>query len=385
MAAVNLVADLSSDSSLGETGRSLLLALDAVGIPYHLRHTAYEFNLGSMVRDQSPPNLTSSPPSDITLIAFTLHAFAEISSDRRSTLTAAQYLIGCWTVEAPVRSPKLLEILDSVDEIWTPSTYSAGLLRTATRRPVFVIPHSVLPRPDPSIGRHDFGISHADFACLFAFSALSGEVRKNAFGLIAAFAAAARGHAGGRPPLLVLKVHHADRSPAYMKELRRRAGELNSLLITRSLSRSEMDSLTALSDCIVSLHRAEGFGLHLAEAMALGKPVVATRFSGSLDFMNDENSILVDCDVRSVPMEAFHFQPEILELFAPSIVWGEPRPESAAAALRQVFNDESSLVKIAAAARDHAAKHLTPKAVGTRILGRLSDLGGRGPHLRSAR
>lgn len=367
---VNILGDLTSDSSVGEVGRRLYQALCTNGIPCAVDHLPYAFDLGSDVLDQSIPICPDFTRYGTTVVTHPLHAFARLPVGVRQARLRDSCAVGYWAVEAPIVAPECIEALDSVDEIWSPSTYSARLLREASDTPVHVVPHAVAPRPSGLRGRKYFGIPEDAYVVLFAYSALSGEVRKNAFGLINAFANAAS-HPSREHALLVLKIHHSNRCANYVNEVARRVSEIGGLVIKGSLPREAMDDLTAVSDCIMSLHRAEGFGLHLAEAMALEKPVVATGYSGNVDFMSSDNSFLVEYAVAEAPNDAFRYQPEMLELFDRSLLWANPSLEHAVAVLEGILDNPHRALTLARLAREDALRDLSPQSVGRMIRDRL--------------
>src|SRR4051794_24266167 len=114
--------------------------------------------------------------------------------------------------------------------------------------------------------------------------------RKNPLGVIAAFKEAFR---SGDKAALVIKVSQGHSNPDGMARLRRAADEVGAIIIDQDLPHDNVYGLLDACDCYVSLHRGEGLGLPLAEAMLLGKPVIATAYSGNLDFMDPSNSLLV--------------------------------------------------------------------------------------------
>ena len=153
------------------------------------------------------------------------------------------------------------------------------------------------PRP-----RSDFGLGDDCFIFLFMFDMASIMERKNPLALIAAFAQAFRGN---KKVQLVLKTSRGDSDPALIHQLHVAGTTIGARVIDKMMSREDSYALMQASDCYVSLHRSEGFGLTMAEAMLMGKPVIATGYSGNLDFMDSHNSLLVDCKVvrlqRDVP------------------------------------------------------------------------------------
>jgi glycosyltransferase involved in cell wall biosynthesis len=224
-----------------------------------------------------------------------------------------------------------------------------------------------VPTPDPAGG--DPGVELPDgFRFLFVFDFLSTPARKNPGGLVRAFT---RAFAPGEGPQLVIKTLHGDLRPKWLDQLRWLAGARDDIhIVDRSLSTAQRDALMDSCDCYVSLHRAEGFGLTIAEAMALGKPVIATAYSGNLDFMNTSNGYLVDYEMTKVGPQG--------EQYPADGTWADPSIEHAAALMRQVVErPEEARAKGERARRDVAAQ-LSPEAVGRIIrarLQRLQDLG----------
>jgi glycosyltransferase involved in cell wall biosynthesis len=139
-------------------------------------------------------------------------------------------------------------------------------------------------------------------------------------------------------------------------------------VIDRSLDREHLGGLMAACDCYVSLHRAEGFGLTMAEAMAIGKPVIATGYSGNVDFMNAENSYLVDHAITRVGPEC--------EIYPPEGEWAEPSLEHAAELMRRVYEDREQAARVGARAAQDIASGLSPRATGAAMRARLEEMSG---------
>jgi glycosyltransferase involved in cell wall biosynthesis len=196
-----------------------------------------------------------------------------------------RYTIGVWAWELDEFPDVWSDAFSMVDEIWASSEFSRCAFAGATTKPVFTFPLPVLPpRPRPGLNRAGLGLPDG-FIFHFAFDFLSGVERKNPSGLIKAFTAA---FAPGGGPTLVLKAVNGDQRLAQLEELKLLAAKRPDIVvIDRYLDHEANATLMDACDCYVSLHRSEGFGLSMAEAMALGKPVIATAYSGNLDFMDD--------------------------------------------------------------------------------------------------
>jgi glycosyltransferase involved in cell wall biosynthesis len=274
--------------------------------------------------------------------------------------------IGVWAWETDDIPERWAHAYPLVDEVWTYTRYVAESIARVSPVPVISIPIPV-PTPDPAGG--DPGVELPDgFRFLFVFDFLSTPARKNPGGLVRAFT---RAFAPGEGPQLVIKTLHGDLRPKWLDQLRWLAGARDDIhIVDRSLSTAQRDALMDSCDCYVSLHRAEGFGLTIAEAMALGKPVIATAYSGNLDFMNTSNGYLVDYEMTKVGPQG--------EQYPADGTWADPSIEHAAALMRQVVErPEEARAKGERARRDVAAQ-LSPEAVGRIIrarLQRLQDLG----------
>jgi glycosyltransferase involved in cell wall biosynthesis len=216
-----------------------------------------------------------------------------------------------------------------VDEVWTATEYVAGIVRTAAagRTPVFTVPLPLLAPTVSSVTREQLGVPADRFVFLFVFDFLSVMERKNPLGAIEAFCAA---FAPGEGPVLVLKSINGEACVSPLERLRRAAAHRSDILIRDGyVGADEKNALLAACDCYVSLHRAEGLGLTLAEAMALGKPAIATGYSGNRHFMNAENSFLVEYGLTSASGDCGPYPP--------GARWAEPDLAHAARLMRAVY------------------------------------------------
>lgn len=194
------------------------------------------------------------------------------------------FVAGYWAWELPAAPPLWLRRKALVDEVWAPSTYTARALRGHGDTPVRVVPHPIIlrPFPDRTALRAKLDLPTDAFIVTTLFDFRSSVARKNPFGAIDAFRRAF-GEDGGA--LLVIKTQHGDFAPALRQELGQAASAANIRVIDEAWPLERAEALIGAGDVLLSLHRAEGFGLTLAEAMAAGTPVVATGWSGNTDFM----------------------------------------------------------------------------------------------------
>ena len=261
-----------------------------------------------------------------------------------------------WEVD---RFPRHLSALHGrYDAVWAPSRYAATIIASEIGRPVQVLPHMLdtesLTRAQPA--RDRFGLPDGVTVFGFFFDVNSVIERKNPAGVVDAFRLAF----GDRSDvLLIVKTGGCPPSlPTYLDFRRSLQGLSNVRLIEETLDRSTAMALMASLDVYVSLHRAEGFGLTCAEAMHLGKPVVATNYSGNLDFMDHDCAVLVPCTRVELEKDAGPYPR--------GATWAEPDIRTAASQI-QVLTDAVMRARIGAAASHRIRAQLAPDAVAKRL------------------
>ena len=259
-------------------------------------------------------------------------------------------VIGFWAWELPAVPPGWAEGAKFVHEIWAPSRFTAEALESLAPGRVQAVPFPMAEIDLPAEGsRADFGLPDDAFIVTTIFNLASSLVRKNPLGAIAAFRAA---FGASREHFLLLKLSHVEAYPEDVALIRGGIGSAqNILLLTETIPEARLRGLIAASDVLLSLHRAEGFGLIPATAMLLGKAVVATGWSGNMDFMAPEVSGLVP--YRLVPA---HDPRGTYELAGAN--WAEPDIEAAAALLHRLAEDAAARTAMAAAGQLYARKKL---------------------------
>ena len=212
------------------------------------------------------------------------------------------YHIAMWGWETDIIPESWKQASKSVDELWAASRFVADGLRRALDVPVHHIPLGFELGPVRQVDLGTYGVPAGSFVFLFIFDLSSTLERKNPLGLISAFKQAFQ---RGEKVSLVIKVSRGARHPEEFHRLQKEAKQVGAIVIDQRLPREELNGLIAACDRYVSLHRSEGLGLTLAEAMMLGKPTIATAYSGNLDFMDENNSLLVGYDlieIESMPV-----------------------------------------------------------------------------------
>jgi glycosyltransferase involved in cell wall biosynthesis len=347
---VIVAGELSRASGLGESARLMLRGLSALGVP------AWPIDIGRYLPahrdDLPPPAQQGNPPSlGIPLI---LHVnpplLPMVLARLPRALIRGRRLIGYWYWELPVAPPDWRIGVRFVHDVWAPSRFTADALATLVEAPITVArPPVAIDVPMlPPLGRTDFGLPNDAVIVFSSFNLASSFARKNPLGCIEAFRMAF----GTRSDcMLVLKVGNPDHFPNDFALLKAAAGSANIRLVADTLAPDALLALTATADIVLSLHRSEGFGLVAAEGMLLGKPVVATDWSATTEFMDASCTALVRS--RLVPAE------DARGTYAVSgAQWAEPDPRHAADWLRRLANDPSLRRMLGDGARAAALERL---------------------------
>lgn len=250
------------------------------------------------------------------------------------------YRIGYWAWELPDPPPDWQGCDDNLNEIWTPSRFSRDSLQRLVRKPLAVVPHYLPQAARPA----EAGEGGRPFTVLTMADSRSSLSRKNPEAAVRAFVAAFGTSAAAK---LVLKINASDEDVHALDTRLGGALQAPNVEVLRSfLDEDGLSALYARSDVLVSLHRAEGFGLPMLEALSHGVPVVATGWSGNMDFTTAENSILIPFALVPVDDAASVYH---------GSRWAEPDIGVAAKALRRLADDPSLRATLAAAAHRFSA------------------------------
>lgn len=242
-------------------------------------------------------------------------------------------------------------ILSGLDAVLAPTRFILeACARSIPRDRVVLHPQAVF-HPEVRPAREAWGLPPGATVFTLSFDVGSDIERKNPWAGIEAFT---RAFPSNRDVALVIKTKPYPQVPAYRAQARELAARIQGddriRVIERTLSYEEVLQLYASCDVMLSLHRSEGLGLHLMEAMSVGRPVVATGWSGNVDFMTPENSVAIGW--RLVPVRSDH-PGYRTEIGREGQVWAEAELGDAVDALRGLHaNRERRLEMGAAAARD---------------------------------
>lgn len=361
---VNLAGYLDAGLGLGEAARQVAGALEAAGAlvaPLALTHAS------------APPASTTravrgEPVHDTTLVCTTPEGMPAARDELGPAAFEGRRVIGLWWWEVHGLPGRWARSFDGVDEVWAGSRFVADVLGAVAPVPVVRMALPVAPPLASAAGRAAMGLPEEAFLFGFVFDHASGFARKNPLGLIEAFAHAFPADGRG-PEHLVVKAGGGERHPeAHAALLAAAAAHPRVHVLEGHMVAEEKNALIARLDCYVSLHRSEGFGLTIAEAMLLGVPVVATDFGGSRDLVTAFTGWPVDWRAQAIGPGHAPYPPEG--------TWAAPDVEHAAAVLRQVRGSAEEAARRAARACEEVGREHAPAAAGAAMVARLATLAG---------
>ena len=359
----------------GEHIRAVRRALAAAGVPARI----HNLETGQAAEDPTlqqslGEHLSKTVPAGIRLFhlnadnaAFFVAALRKRRPFRfRNTFTAGYNIVfPAW--ELPRYPAPWARELEQFDEVWAASDFAYDAIRPAVRRPVLHIPNACEPHITTPLDRSHFGIPAGRLAILFFFDFRSHSTRKNPRAVIKAF----RQLREARPDAdvqLVLKFHHSPHEPGAADELAAAATTFGDRvsIIDATLTNNESWNLVRCCDCFLSLHRSEGFGRGPAEAMFFGKPVIATGWSGNMEYMRPDNSFPVRYSLIPVGNDEYPF-PQ-------GQVWAEPDVDHATELLIQVVDDPSHAKRVGERAQEHMRANYSDVVLGARYRARFERI-----------
>lgn len=348
---LNIVGYLTRDTGVGESARLCRKACSAAEIPTQLidvdatgaQDAHYRATIFHVNADQTPVVYEALP----------------------QVFNSGTYNIGCWHWELPELPDAWIASAGPLDEIWAPSAFIQSAVSRKVTIPVVHMPHGIdVTNIDPC-SPEELGVPAGRFTFLCMFDLDSVVHRKNPWGAVEAFRRAFPAEA---PVALVVKSGRSENHREEYAMLQERLATMPNVYLTdRMLPRARVNGLIAGCDAILSLHRSEGFGLILAEAMYLGKPVVATGWSGNMDFMNSGNSCPVAYELVTLDRSYGYY--------TAGQQWAEPDLEHAAHLMRRIVDDAAYRAEVSARAKETMRTQFSPAAAGQRYRRRLAFLG----------
>jgi glycosyltransferase involved in cell wall biosynthesis/SAM-dependent methyltransferase len=356
---VNVAGYFRAELGVGEAARQLVGALKEIDLPYAT------VTLDDTLSRQDHPfsEQGGETPYDFNIVCVNADMLPGCAKKLGPEFFDGRYTIGVWHWEVSPFPREWHGAFAHVDEIWVASEYTASCLAPVSPKPVRVIPPPVTLPSFQGAKRAELGLPER-FLFLFLYDFMSVVERKNPLAVVEAFR---RAFAPAEGPLLVLKSINGNRNIEAYERVRLSAQEHPDVLVLdRYFSRESTLELLASCDCYVSLHRAEGFGLTMAEAMVLGKPVIATGFSGNLTFMTDENSYLVPYRMEPIGSGSAPYPP--------GGEWAQPDVDDAARLMRRVYEFREEAVEKGRRARKDLLERHSTRVRAELIARRLAEI-----------
>ena len=358
---LNLYGFFKAENGLAQGVKLYAGALEQSGVPYAFLNTDF---LDWLPQEDTTfdDRLVKENPYAVNVIHVNPDQWQEACGMFPREQFDRHYNIGVWLWELETIPDHWLPMLDYVDEVWVPSRFIGQALKKVTEKPVTVIPYGIDAPADENLTRADFDLREEDFLVLMMYDSNSYTSRKNPAAAIRAF----REAFGEKPEhaRLVIKISNPKPEDLALMEMELKPGTYH--LITERMSRTRLNSLIRLCDVYVSLHRAEGFGLVIAEAMKLGTSVVATNWSANTEFMPADASCPVDCQL--VPVKgAYQFDNG-------SMRWAEPDEHQAAAYLKRLRDDPAWRREKAGAGQKYISEHFSSSVCAERIRARMEEI-----------
>jgi glycosyltransferase involved in cell wall biosynthesis len=364
--AVNVSGYLRDESGWGAAARGYVRALRSLGIPTRLA------DFSALTSNRSGDMTTTEGDAlsdwDVNLMCIDAGQHFAVLSRTDDDYLDRRYNIGAWAWELPRFPARWYDRFAYYDEIWVGSSFIASAIAPISPIPVIRIPPVMAPPVGDTVpaGASRWRRQPGEFLFLFMFDVHSHLARKNPLAVVEAFR---RAFQPSEPVRLILKCVNAESDPDGFAKLVDRAFGAAIDIESGYLAASDVRDLMSSCDAYVSLHRSEGIGLTIAEAMGLGKPVIATGWSGNTDFMDVSNAFpvgyrLVELDENVGPYHAGE-------------VWAEPSVEQAAQLMRFVVDHPEEARARGRAARETMLRDYSEARIAELVRQRLAIIGER--------
>ncbi len=360
---VNIAGFLTADLGIGESARCMVRAVDAAGIPSAL--VPLRLNCKNRLGDSTyASRLQDANPHPVNIVHLDPPASPDLDHHHGKGFRADRYNIAYWAWELPEFPDAWLPHFAFFDEVWCPSEFVRAAIAAKSPVPVVTMPHAISFAQPVGDGRARFGLPADRFLFLTLYDLNSYSERKNPRATVEAFRASGLGREGAG---LVVKVQNVAGNEADFAALQAALRDVpGAILLTDTLARAEVYLLESACDAFVSLHRSEGFGLAVAECMALGKPVISTNWSATAEFVDASNGCPVD--FRLTTLTQSHGP------YSKGQQWAEPDIAHAAASMRRLASDRRLCVELGAAARATIEQRFAPAIIGARYRRRLEAI-----------
>lgn len=360
---INLIGNIRLDTGLGQSMRLVAHEFEDGNVPFMVyeHHVSENFSMKDTTCDYL---MEDKLKYGVNLFHINMHEFAVAYMQLGRKMWDYHYNIAFWLWELEEFPEKWRGCIDVLDEIWTPAEFVSEAIRKKTSKPVITIPYHVEAPTDEKFDRKYFGLPEDKFLFLMMYDSGSMTERKNPLGVLKAFKKAfgqEEQHVG-----LIIKLNGDNFQDiadirAYLDEY------TNVYFMTETLSKVEVNSLIADADVLVSMHRAEGFGLVMAEAMLNGVPCIATNWSANTEFMNRDVACMLDYELVELERE--------IGPYKKGSKWAEPSVEQAAMYMRKLYEKPELYERLSVSGKAYVEKKLGKERVAKLIKDRLREIG----------
>lgn len=360
---VNLIGNIRLDSGLGQSMRLVAHEMEECGVPFlvYEHHIAENFSMKDTTCDYL---VEDELKYSVNLLHINMHEFAIAYKQLGRKVWDYHYNIAFWLWELEEFPEEWIGCMDVLDEIWTPAEFVSESIRKRTNKPVITIPYHVEAPINEKYDRTYFGLPEDRFLFLMMYDSGSMTERKNPVGVLKAFKKAFNREEQNVG--LVIKLNGNNEQD--IADIRSYLdGYTNVFFMTDTLSKIEVNSLIADVDVLVSMHRAEGFGLVMAEAMLNGVPCIATNWSANTEFMNSDVACMLDYEMVELSHE--------IGPYKKGSKWAEPSVEQAAMYMRKLFEDREFYQKLSVDAKKYIKVRLGKERISGLIQDRLKEIG----------
>lgn len=360
---LNIAGFLTAELGVGESARCMVRAADAASIPTAL--ISLKLHCKNRLGDQTyADRLQSATPYPVNVVHLDPPATHDLDHHHGRGFRAGRYNIAYWAWELPEFPDAWIPNFGYFDEVWCPSEFVRAAIAHKSPLPVVTMPHAIAVSAPAGDGRARFALPEGKFLFLALYDLNSYSERKNPRGMLEAFRASGLASAGAA---LVLKVQNIVGNEADFAELQAAVRDLpGTILLTETLSRQEVYQLEAACDCFLSLHRSEGFGLAIAECMALGKPVISTNWSGPAEFVTAQTGCPVNYTLTTITRSRGPY--------SKGQIWAEPDVTHAAGWMKKLRDDPALCRTLGTAARAAIEAQFSPAVIGARYRRRLESI-----------
>lgn len=355
---INLSGYIQGEFGVAEASRASIQAIKSAGIPFVLNNIKASLHRD---HDNTHEEFNEKNPYQINLMHVNADSVHEYIKQRGLSYLRNRYNIGYWFWELSSFPLKWQTSFEPFHEIWVASTFYQESIAKVSPIPVVKMTFPIHINDEQiAPDREKFELPKDKFVFLFSFDYLSIFERKNPLAVLRAF----NSTFGERENvLLVLKGINMEHVPEKANLLAHEINRPNIRVIQGHLNRTDMLTLIASCDSYISLHRSEGFGLGMAQAMYFGKPVIATGYSGNMEFMNHNNSFPVKYKLKELEQDYGPYEK--------GNVWAEPDIDHAAYLMRLIHQNTDDIRKVAEQAKFDIRTKMTPAITGKEMLDRL--------------